>query len=280
VTPPRLFGIPARDAPVVAVLRRGPSAWTHVGRWDLEREVFEGGAWIKANLYPQRCDVSPDGSYLSYLGATGRATWSAGPTYLAVSRLPWVHALAAWGTCGTWTRGVHFVDATDHALDAPDEGTIDDLRPAFGLALNLAISFAVERRRGWGETPASPSRDVERDPWDQGRAPHVVMEKPRPGVTDVVLRVQGAFAAFREGPFRNEPRVAQYTLVVGGDAHVLDDVQWADWAADGRLLVATADGRLQARTIDDAVTVVAWERDLAALQPDPVAAPSDARRRA
>ena len=61
---------------------------------------------------------------------------------------------------------------------------------------------------------------------------------------------------------------------------MLEDVQWADWAADGRLLIATADGRLQARTIDDAVTAVAWERDLAALQPDPVAAPNDARRRA
>jgi hypothetical protein len=174
---------------------------------------------------------------------------------------------------------VHFVDASQHALEAPDEGAIDDLSPAFGLALNSAICFAVERRSGWAETPESPPRDVDRDPWDERRAPHVRMEKPRPAATDVSLHVEGAFAAFREGPFRNEARIAQYSLVIGGDARVLDDVQWADWAVDGRLLVATIDGRLQARTVDDGAAVVVWQHDLAPLRPDPVAAPPEARRR-
>ena len=32
MTAPRLFGIPARDSPVVAVLRRGPSDWSADGR--------------------------------------------------------------------------------------------------------------------------------------------------------------------------------------------------------------------------------------------------------
>jgi hypothetical protein len=128
VTPPRLFGIVASEAPIVAVLRRGPSAWTHVGKWDLVHDRFEGGAWIKSNLYPQRCDVSPDGRHFAYLAAKGPGTWAAGSTYLAVSRLPWVHALAAWGTCGTWTRGVHFGDDPGaHELGAPDEGSVDVL---------------------------------------------------------------------------------------------------------------------------------------------------------
>ena len=61
---PRLFGIPAARAPIVAVLRRGPSDWSHVGRWDVARGLYEPGAWIRSNLYPQRCDLSPDGRLL------------------------------------------------------------------------------------------------------------------------------------------------------------------------------------------------------------------------
>jgi hypothetical protein len=272
-----LFCVPASEAPVVAVLRRGPSAWTHLGRWDLAHDRYDGGAWIKANLYPQRCDVSPDGEFFTYLAAKGPGTWAAGTTYLAVSRLPWVFALAAWGTCGTWTRGVHFADPDAHELGDPDEGTIAPMRGRYGLVYNRPVAFAVERRRGWIEAEETPPRDPDRDPWDERRAPRVVMEKPRDG-SGVALRVQGAFAAFREGPFRNEPRDACYTLVVRGDPQPLDDVQWADWADDGRLLVATVDGRLQARAVGDDGAALVWEHDVAALQPDPVPAPPAARR--
>ena len=206
VTPPRLFGIVASKAPIVAVLRRGPSAWTHVGKWDLAHDQFEGGAWIKSNLYPQRCDVSPDGELFAYLAARGPGTWAAGSTYLAIARLPWVFALAAWGTCGTWTRGVHFVtDQHDHEAGDPDEGTVAPMRERYGLAYNRPVAFTVERRGGWVEAEGTPPRDPDGDPWDEQRAPHVVMEKPQPGTPAIALRVQGSFAAFREGPFRNEP---------------------------------------------------------------------------
>jgi hypothetical protein len=90
--------------------------------------------------------------------------------------------------------------------------------------------------------------------------------------------VQGAFAAFREGPFRNESHDARYELVDGDGTASLDDVQWADWAADGRLLVATVDGRIQARTVSGrTATRVTCEHDLAPLRPDPVPAPPEAR---
>jgi len=56
------FGIPAARVPVVAVLGRGPSDWSHVGRWDVARGVYELGAWIRGDLYPQRCDLSPTGA--------------------------------------------------------------------------------------------------------------------------------------------------------------------------------------------------------------------------
>lgn len=269
---PRLFGVPARDAPVVAVVRRGPSDWCQLGRWDVgEEPAFTPGSWLRATVYPQRCDLSPDGRWLSYFALGGPGRWSAGVTYVAVSRLPWATALAAWGTGGTWTRGAEFVaDRSVWEVGDPDEGDPSPLRERYGMAWVRPASYPVERRVGWVEAAGSPPYDPA-DPWETRRAPALTMTRDRPG-SPGRLEVTGAYAAFRSFDSRTYG-APDYRL----DGVSLDGVQWADWTADGRLLVATVDGRLQVR--DDGATgwETGWETDLAALAPDPQPPPSDAR---
>jgi hypothetical protein len=271
--PPRLFGIPATRAPIVAVLRRGPTEWSHVGRWDVARGVYEPGAWIRANLYPERCDLSPDGRWLCYFTLKMPGRWKAGSTYVAISRLPWLAALAAWGTCGTWTRGAHFVDdPSAWGVGDPDEGDASPCRRKFGLAVTRPASFAVERRRGWTETPDTPPRAAD-DMWDERRAV-ITMEKPRPKRDDHVrLRVRGRFAAFRDGRSKD----VTYEIAADNTVNALD-AQWADWDADGRLLVATRDGRLQIRELSTDGLRVVSEANAAAETPQPAAPPADALR--
>ena len=95
------------------MLRRGPSDWWHVGRWDTRAPRFEPGAWFRGALYPQRCDLSPDGRWLCTLalkpGARASSDWQGGDTYVAISRLPWLEALVAWDVGSTYSRGAHFV---------------------------------------------------------------------------------------------------------------------------------------------------------------------------
>jgi hypothetical protein len=274
VTAPRIFGIPATNAPVVAIIRRGPSDWCHVGRWDVVTMEFQTGSWLRGTIYPQRCDLSPDGRWLCYFALKAGADWSAGPTYIALSRLPWVTALAAWGTGGTWTHGLHFVsDTTVWPTEPPDEGDPAPVRSRYGLAFTRAGSFAVERRRGWTETPETPPRDDD-DAWDERRA--VVMHKPSPADARSRLLVQGWYAAFRT----MEPErfgESSYSIDNGSGPQILEDVQWADWSADGRLLVATKAGQLQWRDGDG--REVRWETDLAALTPERTPPPPEARAR-
>lgn len=272
---PRLFGIPARDAPVVAVLRRGPSSWCHVGRWDVGPEPsYAGGTWLRGTLYPQRCDLSPDGRYLCYFALSASADWAPGSTYIALSRLPWLTALAAWGTAGTWTRGFEIVeDPSSWPLGDPESGDATPFRERYGIDWVRPASFAVERRRGWTETADSPPADAQGDPWDERRADRVTMSKPGPGGRPE-LQVAGAYAAFRtfDSRFYGTP---DYWLVgEDGTRTAMPGTQWADWTADGRLLVATSDGRLQVRTGTD----VEWEQDLAAMEPDPQPPPAEATR--
>ena len=272
---PRLFGIPAREASVVAVIRRGPSEWSHVSRWDLTTGELASGAWLHGTIYPQRTDLSPDGRWLAVFILKGNAGWSVGDTYLSISRLPWLTALAAWSTGGTWTRGIHFVEPAEHALRSePDHGELGPLRRRYGLAGTRPETFSVERRTGWVETATTPDRSPS-DHWDEARADAVVMQRTRPGATGPLLTVAGRYAAFRDNaPAWGEPA---YGVGWATEQASLDDVQWADWSADGQLLVATKHGRLQVREAPFDTGSATWERDVSADRPDPAPAPPEAR---
>ncbi len=269
----RIYCIPALEAPVVAVLLRGPSAWAHVGRWDLAQRRYEPGAWLRGRIFPRRSDVSPDGRYLCAFVHKPNARWEHGDTYVAVSKLPWLVALHAFGTCGTWTRGYAFeAGGGDAGDDAPE------LRLPIRLRLRAipVVQFANERRRGWEEAPDSPPRDP-KDAWDERRNARLL--KPRPG-GGAALHVESL--GWAGGEFGVEQAVdglrVRYALERGGCREPLDDLQWADWDREGRLLAATRDGRLVVRGIDGGRFETLFEHDLSQPAPQPAPAPEAARR--
>ena len=272
---PRLFGIGASDSGTFAIIRRGPSAWCHLSRWEPDRGELTLGSWVHATIYPQRCDLSPDGRWFVALFLQSGARWDVGETYLSISRLPWLTSLAAWRTCGAWTRGLHFVPER-RRLDPgePDSGGIGPLARRFGLAATRAETFAVERRSGWQETDDTPP-PVD-DPWDERRADRVTMWKQRPGGATMRLLVSGRHAAFRDsGPAWGTPR---YELELDGERDVVDDAQWADWSPGGSLLVATRAGALEVREAPFTTAATRWRHDLASLHPTPEPPPPEASR--
>ncbi len=256
MTAPRLYCIPARDAPVIAVLRRGPSKWSHVGRWTLDPMGYEPGAWLRGRLFPRRSDLSFDGRYLCYFAHKSNARWAEGETYVAVARLPWLYALHAFGTCGTWTRGYHFTSAQD-----PER--IPEVPVA--LRATRVEQFATERRHGWSETEDCPPRE-RGGPWDEHRYVRLVKPRPTGGARLFLARVE-------HGAQEIDAVSVDYTLARGDGAPEPLDAQWADWDTRGRLLVATRSGRLQIRDFDS----VLFDYDLASLEPAPSAAPEWAR---
>lgn len=108
---PKLFVIPAADAPTAAIIRRGPSAWSHIIKWDTREDRFSHGAWIKGRIYEDRCDLSPNGSlflYFVFKGSSSDPKFT--DAWTAVSRLPWLSALTLWPQGGTWGGGGRFID--------------------------------------------------------------------------------------------------------------------------------------------------------------------------
>jgi hypothetical protein len=258
-------------APIVAVFRRGPTNWSHVGHWDLAERRYEPGAWLGGQIFPRRSDLSPDGRFLCYFAHKPSASWEHGEAYVALSKLPWLTALHAFSTCGTWTRGYYFTEEEDCEHREETHPPIP-----YGLRSIPVVQFATERRRGWEEAPDSPQRDPG-DAWDERRNARI--QKRQPG-SDRLLCVEGL--GWAGGEFGVDQAVdglrVRYWLELNGTVHLLNHLQWGDWDRDGHLLVATRSGKLQVWNLAGAGPAILFDEDLSLAEPTPAPAPAWAQQ--
>jgi len=114
VPAPRLSLLLARDVPRAVILRRGPSKWVEVIAWDSQRDIFERGAWFHGRIYQRRSDLSPDGTKLIYFANKFNSQTVKDKEYTyawtAVSKVPYLTALALWPKGDCWWGGGLFRD--------------------------------------------------------------------------------------------------------------------------------------------------------------------------
>jgi hypothetical protein len=106
----RLHLLPARAAPRILIIRRGPTRVRHLLLWDTEHDTFEHGSWFRGALYARRCDLSFDGQRLVY--------FAMGPTrefysWVAIARPPWLRAEILWPKQDTWRGAVSGLARSD-----------------------------------------------------------------------------------------------------------------------------------------------------------------------
>ena len=276
--PCRLYVVVARAADTAVVFRRGPSKWWHILRWDLDSLSVESGAWLKGQLYPRRSNVSADGKLLGYFALKGE--WGA---YFAVSKVPWVTALAAWKTLGTWTTGCVFGPQRELALygacldEEPFHGRYPWPVASQGLFRWRRGRYFNEYTRGWSALEADAFAERVAQLQDSGlrfpahKEPPVIMErrsedtKRTLGVCDTTDLTSTAGEVEHEAVYyltnrKNEPER-------------LPGIRWAAWDGRGRLLAATHAGTLEVHAVTRKRHELLWEHDLNGLTPRPVRAP-------
>lgn len=252
--PCRLNFILARNAPVGVIFRRGPTAWVRIIRWDTCTDVFDRGQWFHGRIYDERCDLSPDGTKLVYF-ATKQWRWrdpEVGATWTAISRPPYLTALALWRNMGTWGGGGLFDSDRQVWLNSPEKlvGSIPNRVPksvrviAGGWVTDTVVLFRRLQRDGWAPRSKSKLSLIERLmpqllAWT---GPHT-LEKLYPGypirlvMTAQTNRMPGTyeFALTTRDSKTEEPF----------------DAAWADWDQNGRLVYVQR-GKLFARIVDPA----------------------------
>ena len=123
----RLHAILAREAPLAVVFRRGPAKEVCTVLWNRRTDEFALGQWLRGRIYEDRCDVSPDGRYLIYFAFDGRQHREYGPSWTAVSRAPWLKAVALYAKGDCWGGGGIFTSARTYWLDT-DHRCLQDTR--------------------------------------------------------------------------------------------------------------------------------------------------------
>lgn len=116
---PRIFIIVATAADEAAIFLRGPSDWYHLMHWDMTHEKFESGAWFRGRIYPEKCDLSPDGKLLLYFVHQGRKYGTSyTDAWTGLSRSPWLTALGVWPQGTTYGGGGRFLSNREVILRA------------------------------------------------------------------------------------------------------------------------------------------------------------------
>jgi hypothetical protein len=252
----RLYALLAREAPVGVIFRRGPSRQTLLIRWDTTSDTFETGQWFKGRLFERRSDLSPDGSRLIYFAAKYKQPLYA---WTAISRPPYLTALALWPKDDTYNGGGRFVTGNKILLNHPISDA--DLHPDF-RKMKVPVAGYAEWR-GEDDTVQKPL--LVRDGWkliNQGRwesisakagggfvaDPPELWRKPHPA-GDLALetalvsfgRKPGAFYCwkFRVLPARQPEGEAAW-----------NSWDWADWDKQGDLVYAQG-GALYRQTFRD-----------------------------
>lgn len=109
----RLYVILAREAQYGVIFRRGPSKRVLLIGWNTAGDTFERGQWFKGRIYERRCDLSPEGDLLLYFAANYRKPYF---SWTAISRPPFLTALALWPKGDCWGGGGHFSSRKQIAL--------------------------------------------------------------------------------------------------------------------------------------------------------------------
>ena len=131
--PPRVHVLLARDTPLAAVIRRGPAKVACVVAWDRSTDTFTLGNWVKARLYEDQSDISPDGKYLLYTANNGLYQEGAVAQWSAISKVPSLKPLLYWQEKGAASAGglftgdrTYWLNDARHPMSVKPESFVRD----------------------------------------------------------------------------------------------------------------------------------------------------------
>ncbi|WP_199320680.1 hypothetical protein [Leptolyngbya sp. FACHB-261] len=85
--------------------------------WDRRKDEFTLAQWLKGRIYERRSDLSPDGKYMIYFAMNGRWNSETKGSWTAISRAPWLKAIALFGKGDCWHGGGLFTGKRTYWLN-------------------------------------------------------------------------------------------------------------------------------------------------------------------
>jgi hypothetical protein len=280
----RIFVLFARKSPTAVIFRRGPSKWVQLVKWNTKTDVFEPGQWFHGRIYERRSDLSPNGSLLVYFAQKieGRTLEDSEYTYAwtAISRPPYLTALALWPKGDCWHGGGLFEDDKTLVLNhKPEVAKPHPNHMPQGIRVNLKEGVC-------GEDDPLFSERLQRDGWNlkqewkvENRGyPNMYLTR-QPEIREKV-DADGSQVIRLMRSIEVLDYAEEFVVTKSGQSDVTElcRASWADWDQQGRLVFAR-DGKIFAGRLGDDGQLIERElTDLNSSKPEPVSAPDWAAR--
>lgn len=302
--PCRIFGVAASAAPIVLLLRRGPTRWVQLVQWQTDTDTFVDGQWMRGRVYERRCSLSPDGQLFVYFVSkiTPRTIEDKTTTYAwtAVSRPPYFTALALWPKGDCWNGGGVLQDNHTLLLNHPVQGKQKQLRlknrlrlvvgqgiPWFTHGEDEPLYSAILQQQGWKLIQSAEYADyreqLRQQFSSQNRRPglQLVATKPaiwqKPQVNGRFLLQQTVYGVdFNQ---YGSPYVLDWEIIntAANQAQRIEQAEWAGWDQQGRLIF-TRQGQVWACASERYPQEATCLLDLNNRRPDPHLSPGRARK--
>jgi hypothetical protein len=270
--PARIHVLLARDAPVGLVIRRGPSKCVATLSWDRRTDEFLLGQWLKGRIYERRCDLSPDGTHFLYFAMNGKWEGEALGSWTAISRAPYLKALALFAKGDCWNGGGLWTGNESYWLNGRESHTV--IRDTALVRLDPAYQPLA---RDGGECPGVYYPRLIRDGWtlkhpvsleSLGGTFHFEKSCPAGWLLRKVAHAQLGSPPGK-GCYWDEHELYH---AASGASMLLPQWEWAE--LDGGRLVWAAEGRLHAgRLTSDGLVEQMLLFDFNDMSFEPIAAP-------
>lgn len=112
--PARIHVLLASQAQLGLVIRRGPSKQVATILWNRRNDEFQLGQWLKGRIYERRSDLSSDGKHFIYFAMNGKWSSETQGSWTAVSRAPYLKALAIFPKGDCWHGGGLWTSSKDY----------------------------------------------------------------------------------------------------------------------------------------------------------------------
>ena len=236
----RLYAILARESPIGVIFRRGPSKRVQLIHWNTDTDTFTPGQWFHGRIYEHRGDLSPDGTKLIYFAQkinphTIESDYSY--AWTAISKPPYLTALALWPKGSCWGGGGLFLSDTEVWLNHDTDTIVPhpDHQPK-----NLTITH---EGGGSGEDDPIQLYRMARDGWRHTQewqmeltSKGYVTRTPRLHRKQNPLGWQKLTMATTLTDFAHH---YEYSVRYAEDQDLeLTGAEWADWDQKGRLVFA------------------------------------------
>jgi hypothetical protein len=167
----RIHVLLARKGSMALVIRRGPSRQVCTIGWDRKTDTFTLGQWLKGRIYERRCDLSSDGKHFIYFAMNGKWHSEAKGSWTAISKTPYLKAIALWAKGDGWNGGGLFKNAqtfwlnsghSAHEVHIPARGfhqTDEHPGPHYYGGECPGVYYLRLQRDGWKLVRADPESD-------------------------------------------------------------------------------------------------------------------------